>query len=164
MHTGWFGLKQYCSLGICDGHINDDKVDHKRQRHITLDNDDDQLTRARIIWMIIMIFDWSVSNLPSTIYQPPTGFTSTFTFAAQCSGKGPHPFLDNKIMTRVSLSPTCAQYKRCGRGRSNDTSGTERPSPDPASTSKCQDVKKSMFALFHLDAVLVIPFAGEGEE
>ena len=67
-------------------------------------------------------------------------------------------------MTRVSLSPTCAQYKRCGRGRSNDTSGTERPSPDPASTSKCQDVKKSMFALFHLDAVLVIPFAGEGEE
>ena len=24
--------------------------------------------------------------------------------------------------------------------------------------------KKSMFALFHLDAVLVIPFAGEGEE
>ena len=53
MHTGWFGLKQYCSLGICDGHINDDKVDHKRQRHITLDNDDDQLTRARIIWMII---------------------------------------------------------------------------------------------------------------
>ena len=71
MHTGWFGLKQYCSLGICDGHINDDKVDHKRQRHITLDNDDDQLTRARIIWMIIMIFDWSVSNLPSTI-KPST--------------------------------------------------------------------------------------------